>query len=42
MVSLAVEAVVHELKMFGSPLGELRVLKELADMLSRYLFTDGE
>ena len=40
IVSLAVESVVHELKMFGSDVSEFRMLKELADMLTRYLFRD--
>lgn len=42
VVSLAVEAVVHELKMFGSEVSEFRMLRELADMIARYLYRDEE
>ncbi len=38
VVSSAVEEVVHSIKIFGSRLQENRLMRELADMISRYLF----
>ena len=38
VIHKAMEEVIHSIKIFGTKIPERRVLKELEDMISRYLF----
>jgi AcrR family transcriptional regulator len=38
VIHMAIEEVIHSIKIFGAKIDEKRLLKELGDMISRYLF----
>ncbi len=42
VVGHTIEAVVHSLKMFGSDIGEPRMIEATVDMIHRFLFHEGE